>query len=386
MQAPEIPMHRLRRASVELSQWLLQAAYPLWASRGVDRVHGGFHESLDRDAQPFYEPRRLRVQARQVYSFARAPALGWNGDAAALVEAGLAYVRAHYLRPDGLFRTVVAPDGAALDDRALLYDQAFVLLALAASQEVLGPQARLIGDATRLRDALYRSLKRRDRGFSSGLPDTVPLLANPHMHLLEAALAWLRVSDDPHWRLLVNELVALALERLIDSDTGALHERFAGDWSPLGGEAGPPVEPGHLFEWAWLLLQCDERAAGAVRSSAERLVEIGETRGVLRGVAVNGLGEDLAVADGAARLWPQTERLKASVSLARLTQQSRHWSAADAAVTALSGFLATPTRGLWFDWRSAEGCFTPERAPASSFYHIVCALAELADSVSDLAG
>ena len=65
--APEVLVDRLRRASVELSQWLLQAAYPLWASRGVDRVHGGFHESLDRDAQPFYEPRRLRVQARQVY-------------------------------------------------------------------------------------------------------------------------------------------------------------------------------------------------------------------------------------------------------------------------------------------------------------------------------
>ena len=95
--------------------------------------------------------------------------------------------------------------------------------------------------------------------------------------------------------------------------TGALRERFAGDWSPLRARAGPPVEPGHLFEWAWLLLQCDERAAGAVRSSAERLAEIGETRGVLRGVAVNGLGDDLAVADGAARLWPQTERLKAAV-------------------------------------------------------------------------
>jgi mannose/cellobiose epimerase-like protein (N-acyl-D-glucosamine 2-epimerase family) len=377
MDTGEFPEDRLRRAGSELSRWLVEAAYPLWASRGFDRVHGGFHESLRGDGQPAYEPRRLRVQVRQVFSFAHAPAMGWDGDAAALVTAGLAYVRAHYRRPDGLFRTLVAPDGASLDDRALLYDQAFVLLAFAASQRVLGPQAGLIAEATQLRQLLYRFLKRPNRGFNSGLPEAVPLLANPHMHLLEAALAWTHVSDDPQWRWLVDELVELAVERLIDPDTGALRERFAGDWSPLASETGPPVEPGHLFEWAWLLLQWNDAALGAVRSRAERLVEIGETHGVHRGVAVNGLREDLTVSDLAARLWPQTERLKATVSLAKLTQQSRYWSAAGAAVDALSRFLATPLPGLWHDWLAADGYFTPERTPASSFYHITCAIAEL---------
>jgi mannose-6-phosphate isomerase len=378
MDTSEFPEDRLRRAGSELSRWLVEAAYPLWAGRGFDRVHGGFHESLDGAGQPAYEPRRLRVQVRQVYSFARAPEMGWDGDAAALVTAGLAYVRAHYRRPDGLFRTLVAPDGAALDDRAVLYDQAFVLLALAASQRVLGPQASLIAEATQLRELIYRFLKRPDQGFNSGLPDTVPLLSNPHMHLLEAALAWTRVSDDPHWRRLADELVEVALERLIDPDTGVLRERFAGDWSPLESEAGPPVEPGHLFEWAWLLLQWSDGAPGAVRSRAQRLIEIGEAHGVRGGIAVNSLSEDLAVSDPAARLWPQTERLKATVSLAKLTQQPRYWSAADAAVATLSRFLATPVPGLWHDWLTADGYFTPERAPASSFYHIVCAIGELA--------
>jgi mannose-6-phosphate isomerase len=295
--------------------------------------------------------------------------MGWDGDAAALVTAGLAYVRAHYRRPDGLFRTLVAPDGASLDDRALLYDQAFVLLALAASQRVLGPQASLIAEATQLRELIYR--------FNSGLPDAVPLLANPHMHLLEAALAWTHISDDPQWRRLVDELVKVALERLIDPDTGVLRERFTGDWLPLESEAGPPVEPGHLFEWAWLLLQRSDGASGAVRRRAQRLVEIGEAHGVRGGIAVNSLNEDLAIRDAAARLWPQTERLKATVYLAKLSQQSRYWSAADAAVAALSRFLVTPVPGLWHDWLTADGYFTPERAPASSFYHIVCAIAEL---------
>jgi mannose/cellobiose epimerase-like protein (N-acyl-D-glucosamine 2-epimerase family) len=125
----------------------------------------------------------------------------------------------------------VAPDGTSLDERAFFYDQAFVLLALAESQRVLGAQPELVLEAFQLRDALYSHLKRPGQGFSSGSADAVPLLANPHMHLLEAALAWMPISEDPTWRSLADELVELALTRLLDRPTGAIRERFAADWS-----------------------------------------------------------------------------------------------------------------------------------------------------------
>ena len=101
--------------------------------RGVDAA-GGFHERLGQDGQPLAEPRRSRVNPRQAYCFAVAPSLGWRGDAAALVKHGLDYWFARYRRPDGLFRTLIAADGAPLDERALLYDQAFGLLALNVSR------------------------------------------------------------------------------------------------------------------------------------------------------------------------------------------------------------------------------------------------------------
>jgi mannose/cellobiose epimerase-like protein (N-acyl-D-glucosamine 2-epimerase family) len=375
---PENPVERLHRASRELSGWLANDAYPLWASRGFDPVYGGFHETLDSDAQPAYEPRRIRVQLRQVYCFARARSLGWTGEATSLVTAGLSYVRAHYRRPDGLFRTLVAPDGAALDDRALLYDQAFVLLALAECQQVLGPRPDLVADALQLRDALYRHLERPDQGFSSSISEPVPLLSNPHMHLLEAALGWMEVSSEPGWRLLADEIVALALGRFIDPATGALREQFAADWSQLGSAAGSAVEPGHLFEWAWLLLRWSRGAPGPASRCAERFVEVGETCGIRGGVAVYSLLEDLTVDDPLARLWAQTERLKAAVSLLKLTQDSRHTLAALAAVDGLSKFLTTRIPGLWHDCLMPDGRFAPSRVPASSFYHLVCAIAELA--------
>ena len=377
MSTGESPETTVCRAANELLRWLLDVAYPLWASCGVDNVHGGFHETLDGDARPAHEPRRIRVQARQTYCFARAASLGWTGDSGKLITAGLSYVRS-YRRPDGLFRTLVAPDGTVLDDRAFLYDQAFVLLALAESQRALGRQADLVAEAVSLREALYTHLKRSGGGFGSEVTHPVPILANPHMHLLEAALAWTEVSDDPAWNVLADEIAALALHRFSDPHTGALLEQFGADWRPLGREAGPVVEPGHQFEWAWLLSRWCRGAPGAAFSKAVRLVEIGEAYGVHRGVAVMGLLDDFTVIDGTARLWGQTERLKASLYLAKRGHQPRYWSAAASAVASLWKFLEVPTPGLWHDTLAADGRFVPSRVPASTFYHIVSAIAELA--------
>ena len=78
-----------------------------------------------------------------------------------------------------------------------------------------------------------------------------------------------------------------------------------------------------------------------------------------------------------ARLWPQTERLKAA-----LVRFERGGDAADAAAAVmaydgLSTYFAGLKPGLWRDRRGADRCFTDEPAPASSFSHIVLAQSEL---------
>src|ERR1700723_592759 len=91
----------LAREQDLLLHWLRADAYPLWASQGYDRILGGFQESLSDAGPGAPQPRRARVQARQIYSFARAASLGWSPEQAArLVSEGLEYFLAHYLRPD----------------------------------------------------------------------------------------------------------------------------------------------------------------------------------------------------------------------------------------------------------------------------------------------
>jgi mannose/cellobiose epimerase-like protein (N-acyl-D-glucosamine 2-epimerase family) len=57
-----------RACQQRLADWLLQQAYPLWSRQGVDRGNGGFYERLDQHGTALNEPRRARVQSRQIYS------------------------------------------------------------------------------------------------------------------------------------------------------------------------------------------------------------------------------------------------------------------------------------------------------------------------------
>ena len=363
-----------------LASWLCDAAYPLWSTRGVDPA-GGFHERLGQDGKPLAEPRRSRVNPRQAYCFAVAPSLGWRGDTAALVKHGLDYWYARYRRPDGLFRTLIAADGSILDDRALLYDQAFGLLALNVASMGEG-QAERERQAHELHGLVLKHMKRTGPGFETGVPATLPLQSNPHMHLFEAALAGCEVcSESSLWKPIADEIATLAMTKFIDPGTGALREFFDGDWNPAAGIEGRIVEPGHQFEWAWLLLRWAGERAGTepahARSAALKLIDIGETHGVRNGLALNSLLDDFSPHDAGARLWPQTERLKAAALAARLTGEAKYFTIAANAADGLMRYLDCPIPGLWRDRIDAQGKVVDEPAPASSFYHLVAAVAEI---------
>jgi len=367
---------RIAKHHSQLCSWLCDAAYPVWSTRGVDPA-GGFHERLGMDGKPLAEPRRSRVNPRQAYCFAMAHSLGWRGDTAALVKHGLDYWMAKYRRPDGLYRTLVNADGSIRDDRALLYDQAFGLLAFNVSS-VGDMCAHCEGQSFELLNLVLSHMKRQDAGFESGVPASLPLQSNPHMHLFEAALAGCEVSSENSvWKPLADEIAELALTKFIDPASGALREFFDAAWNPAPGIDGRIVEPGHQFEWAWLLLRWGGARNARARAAALKLIDIGERHGVRNGLATNSLLDDFSPHDAGARLWPQTERLKAAAIAARITGEARYFSMTVAAADGLMRYLDTPIPGLWHDRIDAEGRVADEPAPASSFYHLVAAVAEI---------
>jgi mannose-6-phosphate isomerase len=373
----------------DLKAWALESAFPLWWDVGADHAKGGFFEKIAQDGTPVEAPRRARVQPRQIYSYAAAGLLGWSGPWKQALVHGLDFYLAKYRRADGLMRTLVASDGAPLDDSVDLYDQAFGLFGLAMAAQVLPERTDLPALAVALRDTLHATLKHPVAGFEEGAPRRLPLLSNPHMHLFEASLAWIEAQGatggDAGWRAMADEIAELALGKFIDPVSGGLREYYDGDWNPAPGVQGRIIEPGHQFEWAWLLLRWGKLAGrGDAIQAALRMIEIGDGPGVdpARGVAIFALLDDMSVHDDVARLWAQTERIKAGALAVEVTGDPRWWETVVGGAEGLIKYFDTPVKGLWRDKLQADGTFVDEAAPASSFYHIVCAILELDRTIS----
>ena len=357
-----------------LKTWLKRDAYPLWWSVGADHALGGFHDRVALTGQAMPGPKRARVQARQAICYAKAADLGWDGPGGEAAAHGLEFLTRRHRRPDGLYRSWVTQAGEAADPDAVdLYDQAFVLFALADARRPGDDRPEVAAEAL-----LTRLIPHPLGGFRDF--DSEALRANPNMHIFEAALAWIEAGGGPAWRAIADGQARLAMRRLIDPETGALSEVFEADWRAPADPGSRRVEPGHQFEWAWLLMRWSVIDGGpGPLAAALPLIELADRSGVdtARGVAVNALDGGLRPVDLAARLWPQTERLKAAALAARITCDAACWAMAQSAAASLQRYLDVPVRGLWRDRLEAGGAFVDEPAPASSFYHIVLAIQEL---------
>jgi mannose-6-phosphate isomerase len=368
------PPAPVRSAAARLKRWLFDHALRIWWERGADRVRGGYHDRLDMKGRPADAPIRLRVQARQAHVYALAARLGWNGPAAAACRHGLEHLLAHR-SDDGLYRPSPPRADAPFDGMGLLYDQAFALLGLAAGLALLG-EPDLETPALALQSAL-RSFAHPLGGYREAPALAAPLFANPNMHLFESFQAWAALSEDPSWRELAALQAHLGVELLMEGGTSPLIERYGPDWSEPEAASDRVIWPGHLYEWAWLLL---EWAPDVPRYAepALALIDVAEDAGVdAAGFTIFALTGDLKPLDRGARLWAQTERLRACARAASLGLAPDLWDAAAQAANALEAFLEVPQQGLWRDWRDETGAFREEPAPASSLYHIAGAIAEL---------
>ncbi|WP_433911490.1 AGE family epimerase/isomerase [Sphingomonas yabuuchiae] len=360
-------------------KWLKAVALPLWADVGVDPA-GGFYEQIDQQGRPVTElPRRARVVARQTYVFATATERGW-GAYMPLVDHGAAALFDHCLRADGMALSTYAPGGAPLKETFDSYDQAFVLFALATIARTRSDlRERAVAAGERLLASMQAHFSHPNIGFEEAMPPRTPLLQNPHMHLLEACIQFDSVPEvGPSWRTQAASLVELARSKLSDRKTGAIHEYFDAAWEPIVDTGGGAIEPGHQFEWAWLLWQWHDRVGDSDAAAlAARLHAIGTDHGrAPDGQVIDLLDVTLSPRERTLRLWPQTERLKACLAAVEQTevQGVQGLCGAEEALRSLEPYFATSVPGLWYDRLDENNEAIKSPAPASSLYHIVCAL------------
>lgn len=384
----------IKDLDLRLRTWLCESALPLWLKAGFDPQTGRFAETLSIDdaRAPESGMVRARVAPRQIYSLIEGAQLGYTGAVQDQAHRGLCHFLNNFRDENRLAVNAISWDGRTRDTTFDLYNQAFLVFALAYGTKAIPHRhADLLASADRTLLELSNSFAHPGGGFHEANPPQAPLRSNPHMHMLEACLAMEDAGGGMRWRDLADQIVTLALTRFIDPATGALHEFFALDWSLPQDASIQSVEPGHQFEWAWLLLNWAERRGktAGILPVAARLADLAETYGIdpSRGAAIMELHGDLTPRDKAARLWVQTEWLKAGIALAEIQTGERREAAIASALRAgqaLQAYLDVPVQGLWRDKWLEDGSFVDEPAPASSLYHIVCAISCLTSFIRKL--
>lgn len=358
-----------------LRSWLLGPAATLWLDRSVDRRSGGFFDQLSfEDASNACDLKRLRVCARQIFVFAELARLGVP-DAEAAVQHGLDYLFTRLRHPAGGFIRSTRLDGTPLDETRDLYDHAFVVFALAAAHRLTG-DAALLDEARGVLRLVTGEMSHPAGGFIEALPPVHPRRQNPHMHLLEACLAWAAQVQDPLFVSLAEDLIDLFEKRFRDSETGILFEFFDDDWSLPADPARRTFEPGHHFEWIWLLGEARRIGIGSAdrQGIAPSLAAIANRGFGAAGLPYGSLRLDPAGKavpnDTTCRIWVVTEWLRAC-----LVEPDSGVGSAAPALARLQQFLDVPVQGLWHERCDADtGRFATDPVPASSLYHITSAL------------
>jgi mannose-6-phosphate isomerase len=343
---------------------------PLWQGPGWNADMALPYEALDAGHQPL-PPQRYRAMAcaRQLYLFS-----SLIGQVPAAEERAAALFRSlqqhfHDAEHGGWFYSI-DPQGAPLDQRKDLYTHAFILFACAhywgkvrepLVESVLNATLEVLAQRFATGDGLYEASL--DRDWSS--LDSGPL-QNPLMHLAEAFLATLSVREDIAVQRALVELCTAMQKRFIDPHHSVLMEK------PLGA-VDNWFEPGHQFEWYFLLESSPLLHGSKLHASLERAFVLTEQLGVdpQTGAVTAMLDLNGSAKDATQRIWAQAEYLRA------LTLRPNSEGSVQRQLQELQQrFLHA---GGWYECRDEQGEVSRKDMPSTTPYHLATCYRGLVD-------
>lgn len=356
--------------------WMLMML-PVWTEAAWNPQAGTCAELIGPDLQPLPgDTHRLIVAGRQLVVFAHAHRRWGDALAADRARDIARTLRERFwdLEQGGWYFAIDA-EGRPQDTRKDLYAHAFGILGLATYAAILKDENALtlaragagaVEAKLKLEDGWFAA--EADRGWT---PTERRLRQNPHMHLFEAYLALHAATGEAAWSAKAQAILRLLAERVAHPETGSLRERIE--------DERPTAEPGHHFEWYWLITDLMRRdPMAACPLDLDRLYGwaaehgIDEDGGVVLAVDA-ATGEAV---DDRKRLWGVTELIKAQSVYAHAHPDGfeRDRLASDL------GFLLErylKPAGGWHEYLARDLAPIDGPLPTSSAYHLMLALVEL---------
>ncbi|MEM5455417.1 AGE family epimerase/isomerase [Paraburkholderia phytofirmans] len=310
MQSMNPPAASTAALAASLRDHFTGVVLPIWRGPGFNTALKLPYEAVSAEDHQALPAERYRAMAcaRQLFVFSQA------GDAAHAQVLFDSLVHTFQdTRNGGWFYSVDA-QGAPLDTTKDLYTHAFVVFACAEyarrsgkrdALEVVHRTSALIQSNFAAEDDLFNAALTSDFADVTGTP-----IQNPLMHLTEAWLAAREATHDNAFDAALRRLAGALARRFVHAPTGCIAEL------PIGADDNR-LEPGHQFEWFWLVKQAGAVFEGSgLVEAMPRAFSFAQQHGVDRetGGVYASLDETGRVKDATQRIWAQTEYLRALAS------------------------------------------------------------------------
>jgi len=344
------------------NQHFAERIVPLWQGPGWNAEMALPYEALDAQHRPLPVQRyRAMACARQLYLFSsRIEQPGAAERAAALFRSLQQHF--HDAEHGGWFYSIDA-DGKPLDRRKDLYTHAFIVFACAhywgkvregLVESALNAALEIVSEQFARDDGLYEASLGEDWSDLGSGP-----LQNPQMHLAEAFLQVIAVREDEGVQQALLTLCEALQTHFIESQHGLMLEKPRGavdNW----------FEPGHQFEWFYLLETSTLLRGTPLHASIDRAFGYAQRYGVKHAAVLAMLDVDGTVIDATQRVWAQAEYLRALAlrpgSEAKLAEQLQAME---------QRFLH---EGGWYECRDGEGAVSRHDMPSTTPYHLATCL------------
>ncbi|WP_371130280.1 AGE family epimerase/isomerase [Hydrogenophaga sp.] len=367
--------------------------------RALDPSGGLFHFLRDDGTVYDHHTRHLVSSTRYVITCAMAQRLDPCEAHRSALQHALDFVQVHHDPITGGYAWLIDwRDGqkTVLDGTHHAYGLAFVLLAHAHAHMAGVPGAHAgIGSTFTL---LEQRFWEPGHGLyaDEATPDgTVQAYRgqNANMHLCEALLAAFDATGEGHYL----DRAALLAEHITVRQAalagGLVWEHHRADWSvdwdynrhdPSNLFRPWGFQPGHLTEWAKLLLLLNERRpqAGLVER-AQRFFNTAMERAwdAQHGGLFYGFAPDGRVCDSDKYFWVQAESFAAAARLAQATGEARYWADYDRLWAYAWRHFVDHQHGAWWRILSADNRkYSDEKSPAGKVdYHTIGACFDVLD-------
>ena len=343
---------------------LLEDTLPFWIDHCVDRQHGGFMFSLDRDGTVIDTDKGMWQHGRFTWLLATLyNTVERRDEWLSLARHGVEFIRAHGFDTDGRMFFQVTREGRPLRKRRYVFTETFAAIALAAYAKAAADE-----QAARQARDLFRLVIRYAETPGLIEPKVDPAVRPAKsmgmpMILMATAQVLRETIGDPICDECIDRCIGEIRRDFIKPELEAVMETVGPEGQLIDHFEGRMLNPGHALEAAWFILQ-----EARHRGGDPELINTGTT--ILDWMWKRGWDEqyggiiyfrdvsDLPVQEYWQDMkfwWPQNEAIIATLMAYRATGQQKYARWHRLAHDWAYGHFPDPEYGEWFGYLHRDG-------------------------------